>query len=426
MTALVERLAAAWSGAAPLHALEVAAALALGLLAGCTLLLVAVWRRSRNDLGVQISGLQRNQESADRVLREELARSRSELAEHTRHLREEVSGSVRGVGEGVEKRLDEVRTTIDRRLLSLQQENEKKLEQMRAVVDEKLQGTLEKRLGEAFQQVSHRLEAVHKGLGEMQNLAVGVGDLKKVLSNVKTRGTFGETTLESLLDQTLAPTQWERQVQVKRGSAERVDFAVRLPGAEADETQPVWLPIDAKFPQEDHARLIAAQEQGDPVAAEAAAKALEQVIRTEARRIRDKYIAPPTTTEFAVLFLPTESLYAEVLRRPGLAEWLQVDCRVTVAGPMTVLALLNSLKMGFRTLAIQKRSAEVTRILGSVKAEFGKFGDLLDKVQKQLDAATNTITSASTRSRTIERKLDRVQQLPETQTRPALPPPEDD
>lgn len=430
MSAWWDRLGAAWTGAEPLSAMEGGLLLTAGLLLLCAgLLCVVVVRGRRNPadaLASQLDQLLGSAERTDRLLREELARSREDLAGQTKHLREEVGGNVRGVGETVEKRLDLVRETIDRRLLGLQEENHKKLEEMRATVDEKLQGTLEKRLGEAFQQVSERLEAVHQGLGEMQTLAIGVGDLKRVLTNVKNRGTFGETRLESLLEQTLASTQWQAQVQVKRGSAERVDFGVRMPGAEGDDGQPVWLPIDAKFPQEDYERLLEAHAQGDVEAEAQAGQALEQRVMGEARSIRDKYLSPPLTTDFAVLFLPTEGLYAEVLRRDGLVDRMQRDCRVTVAGPTTLLAILNSLQMGFRTLAIQKRSAEVWKVLGAVKTEFGKFGGILDKVEKKLQEASNTITEASSKTRNIERRLTKVQELPEAEVEALLLPEADE
>jgi DNA recombination protein RmuC len=413
----LDRVADALGGVPSLSGVEVGLVL-LGLVVlACVALQLVLLRRAGRGPDEALVGrldqLQHGQLRSDQMLREELARGRSELAQQTRHLREEVGGNVRVMSEGVAKQLQDVQASVQEQLTTLRGENEKKLEQMRSTVDEKLQGTLEKRLGEAFSVVSKQLEVVHRGLGEMQALAVGVGDLKKVLTNVKTRGTFGETQLEGLLEQTLAPGQWERQVQVKRGSAERVDFGVRLPGAEGDDGAPVWLPLDAKFPQEDYGRLLEAQERSDPEAAEEAGKALEQSIKQQARRVRDKYIRPPTTTDFAVLFLPTEGLYAEVLRRPGLAETLQRECNVTIAGPTTVHALLNSLQMGFRTLAIQKRSAEVWKVLGAVKSEFGKFGGILDKVQKQLDAATNTIGEASSKTRNIERKLGKVEELPE-------------
>ena len=426
MTVLLDRLTAAWNGVEPLSAVEAGIALAVGLLVLCAVLLVAILRQGRRDptapLVGQIESLIRGQQHADLVLREELARSREELGGQTKHLREEVGGSIRGVGETVEKRLDGMRLSIDGRLQTLQDENQKKLEQMRVTVDEKLQGTLEKRLGEAFNQVSKRLESVHQGLGEMQNLAVGVGDLKKVLTNVKTRGSFGETQLEALLEQTLAPGQWEREVKLRPRSQERVDFAVRMPGPDGQEGEPCWLPIDSKFPQEDYARLLEAQEAGDAAAADVASKALEARIRAEARTIRDKYVRPPYTTDFGVLFVPTEGLYAEILRRPGLAESLQLDCKVMIAGPTNILALLNSLRMGFRTLAIQKRSAEVWQVLGAVKTEFGRFGGILDKVQGKLDEASKTITSASSKTRNIERRLGKVEELPEAEAAQLLLP----
>lgn len=310
-----------------------------------------------------------------------------------------------------EAKLERVRGVIETQLQSMQKSNSEKLEKMRETVDEKLQSTLEKRLGESFKMVSDRLESVHKGLGEMQTLAAGVGDLKKVLTNVKTRGTWGEVQLGSLLEQIMTSGQYEKNVAVKKRSGERVEFAIKLPNGPDEET-PLWLPIDAKFPVEDYQRLIAARESGDLVLIEAVGKDLVNRIKGEAKDIRDKYIAPPETTDFGILYLPTEGLYAEITQRPGLQEQLQREFRVMVAGPNTIAALLNSLQMGFRTLAIEKRSSEVWQILGSVKSEFGKFGDLLDKTHKKLQEASNTIESAASKSRTIERKLDKVQDLP--------------
>lgn len=310
-----------------------------------------------------------------------------------------------------EQKLEHVRETVERRLGSLQEDNSKKLEQMRATVDEKLHATLEKRLGESFQLVSDRLDLVHKGLGEMQTLATGVGDLKKVLTNVKTRGTLGEIQLDNILEQILSPDMYERNAVVKKGSAERVDFVIRLPG-KGDGAKPVLLPIDSKFPVENYQRLMDAQELGDITAAGDAAKALEATIRAEAKSIHDKYIDPPNTTDFAVLFLPVEGLFAEVLRRSGLWELLQREYHVVIAGPTTITALLNSLQMGFQTLAIQRRSSEVWTLLGAVKTEFSKFGTVLDKTQKKLQEASNTISDAATRSRAIERRLRDVQELP--------------
>ena len=311
-----------------------------------------------------------------------------------------------------EQRLNEMRRTLDENMVRLQGENEKKLEQIRVTVDEKLNSTLDKRLGESFRTVSERLEQVYKGLGEMQNLAAGVGDLKKVLTNVKTRGVWGEVQLASLLEQYLAPGQYDVNVAVKPGSAERVEFAVRLPGR-GDGDQVVYLTIDSKFPMEDYRRLMDASEAGDKDGTDAATAALVAAIKNEARRIHSKYIDPPHTTDFAIMFLPVEGLYAEVLRQNGIVEWLQNEYRIVVTGPTTLLALLNSLQMGFRTIAIEKRSSEVWELLGAVKTEFGKFAVLLDKTQKRLRMASDSIEDAARKTRTIQRKLSGVQALSE-------------
>ncbi|OYW72438.1 MAG: hypothetical protein B7Z37_24805 [Verrucomicrobia bacterium 12-59-8] len=279
-------------------------------------------------------------------------------------------------------------------------------------MDEKLQSTLDKRLGESFKQVSDRLEQVHTGLGEMKTLANGVGDLKKVLTNVKTRGTWGEMQLGILLEQILTSEQYAKNVCTKPSGREAVDFALKLPGPDEQDGKSVWLPINAKFPKEDYERIVDASERGDVLAVEQAAKDLENRVRSQARDIRDKYIAPPHTTDFGLLYLPTEGLYAEVLRRPGLVDSIQRDMRVIVCGPTTIAALLNSLQMGFRTLAIQKRSSEVWKVLGAVKTDFGKFGDLLEKVKRKLDETSNTIDEAANRSRQLERKLKKVEALP--------------
>jgi DNA recombination protein RmuC len=316
-----------------------------------------------------------------------------------------------------EQRLERLRQTVEGRLVSLQEDNAKRLEQMRATVDEKLHESLERRLGESFRQVSERLEQVHKGLGEMQTLAAGVGDLKRVLVNVKTRGTLGEIQLDGLLEQVLSPEQYQRNVSVRPSSAERVDFAIVLPGKDAD-ARSVLLPVDAKFPLEDYQRLVDAQAAGDAPAAAEAGKMLERRVRAQARTIQEKYISPPYTTDFALMFLPIEGLFAEVLRRPGLWETLQRDYRVVVTGPTTITALLNSLQMGFRSLAIERRSSEVWKLLGTVKQEFGKFGGVLEKTQKKLQEASNTIEDAARRSRAIERQLIGVQELPQTPERP--------
>ncbi len=345
--------------------------------------------------------------------------NREESAATLRRFAEGMQQQLSALTEANERKLSEVRATLETKLKDLQTDNSTKLEEMRRTVDEKLHQTLETRLGESFKLVSDRLEAVHKGLGEMQTLAAGVGDLKKVLTNVKTRGTWGEVQLESLLEQMLTTEQYAKNVATKPGSNERVEFAVRLPGRTGDD-QPVWIPIDAKFPREDYERLLEAQDRADAVAAEVAAKQLEMRIRDEAKKIQEKYIAPPHTTDFGLLFLPTEGLYAEVLRRPGLTDRLQRESRVIIAGPTTLSALLNSLQMGFRTLAIEKRSSEVWQLLGAVKTEFGKFGEVLAKTKDQIDKVSNTIGDAEVRTRKIERKLRGVEQLNETQAKALL------
>jgi DNA recombination protein RmuC len=394
------------------------------LLAVCAALLFSLHRRTAAPdaaaaLAPRLDALSLAQERTDRALAAELARSREELASQTRHLREEIGGTLRDVGASLDQNLARSRDAIDARLRGMQEDNQKKLDEMRATVDEKLQATIEQRLGAAFKQVSDRLEAVHKGLGEMQSLAVGVGDLKRVLTNVKTRGGFGETQLEALLEHCLAPGQYAKNVQTRAGSAERVDFAVRMPnGANGG---PLWLPIDAKFPQEDYARLQDAAERGDLAGAEEAGHALEMRIRSEAKSIRDKYVSPPSTTDFALLFLPTEGLYAEVLRRPGLVETLQRDCKVVVVGPTTLAAILNSLQMGFRTLAIEKRSHEVWQLLGAVKTQFGQFGALLEKVDRKLQEASTTIGDATRKTRFIQGRLGKVEALPELEAVALLP-----
>lgn len=337
-----------------------------------------------------------------------------------RRMGEGVTEQLRLLSEANDRRLQEVRQTVEVRLQSLQADNEKKLEQMRQTVDEKLHATLEQRLGESFKQVAERLELVHRGLGEMQRLASDVGSLNRVLSNVKTRGIFGEVQLAGLLEQVFTPEQYGVNVETVPGSGARVEFAIRLPG-QGDTDQPLWLPIDAKFPREDYERLLEAQDRADVPAVEAAGKAIEQRLRLEAKTIRDKYLAPPHTADFAILFVPTEGLYAEALRRPGLVESLQRECRVMLAGPTTLLATLNSLQMGFRTLALEKRSSEVWQVLGAVKTEFGKFGDVLAKTRKKLDEASNTISSVETRTRVMGRALKQVEALPEGQAQALLP-----
>jgi DNA recombination protein RmuC len=335
-------------------------------------------------------------------------------------LSESLVRQLQDMSESNARRLAEVRTTLDAQLAQLQQSNAAKLDEMRATVDEKLQSTLQARLGESFKQVADRLEQVHKGLGEMQTLAQGVGDLKHLLTNVKTRGMFGEAQLGALLEQVFAPDQYATQVATRPGSRNVVDFAIRLPGR-GDDGAPCWLPIDAKFPNEDYERLLDAQQRADVEGAEAAARGLEQRIRLEARSMAEKYLEPPYTTDFAILFLPTEGLYAEVLRRPGLMEVLQREHRVTLAGPTTLMAMLNSLQMGFRTLALEKRSSEVWQVLGAVKTEFGKFGDVLARVKNQTQTVLNTLDAAETRSRAMGRALKTVEALPQDQVSQLLP-----
>lgn len=472
-----------------------AALLAL-LVLNAVLLLVLLFRRAPgSDMSAftgRLENLDRGQERGERAVREEIARNREQITGDARALREEVSGSVQGLGQGVlqqlgvlsqeqqtkldqvftglqqlsegsqrhaahlrtevgtslkqgsdstlqamgklaefqkqqldgvvahvtqlsaanETRFETLRTTVEGKLQLIREDNAKQLEEMRKTVDEKLQGALERRLGEQFNLVSQRLEEVHKGLGEMQTLASGVGDLKRVLTNVKVRGTWGEVQLGTLLEQVLAPEQYAANVALREGSAERVDYAIRLPGRGEMENEVVWLPVDSKFPMEDYQRLVEAQERGDLAQAEEAGRGLEAAIRKCAADICTKYLCPPATTDFGIMFLPTEGLFAETIRRPGLVEAIQRDCRVIVAGPTTLAALLNSLQMGFRTLAIQKRSSEVWKVLGAVKTEFGKFGAVLDKVQKKLQEASNTMDSAARRTRVMERTLRDVEALP--------------
>ena len=370
-------------------------------------------------LGMVIMRLQKG--GVDKTLRDEFALSRREFAEANKDLRQEVTAGITQSREALDKRiehlrdkndekLEHIRKTVEGRLESLQKDNADKLEKMRATVDEKLQSTLEKRLGQSFKLVSERLEQVQRGLGEMQGLASDVSDFKRVLTNVKTRGTWGEVQLESLLEQVFIKDHYQKQVQLAAGTRDAVDFAIKLPDKTARDGF-IYLPIDAKFPIEDYQRLVAAQEKGDATEAEAAHKALITRIKIEAKSIKEKYILPPRTTDFAVLYVPTEGLYAEILRSPGLFEQLQSSYRVTVAGPTTIAAILNSYQLGFRTLAIAEQTSEVWELLTVIKGEFGKFGDLLDKTREKLVQATKTIDSASTKSRTIERKLGKVQKL---------------
>jgi DNA recombination protein RmuC len=352
--------------------------------------------------------------------RDSLLKQMLEMANLQRQQLESFATQLAGLTDRSEKKSDELRLAVEGKLTQIQSDNAIKLEEMRLTVDEKLQGTLDKRLGESFKQVSDRLELVHKGLGEMQNLASGVGDLKRVLTNVKTRGTWGEMQLGNLLEQILTAEQYGKNVKTKPTGSEAVEFAIKLPGLEEQSTKVVWLPIDAKFPKESYERLVDAGDRGDAEGVEIAGKELESAVRSQARDIRDKYLAPPDTTDFGLLYLPTEGLYAEVIRRPGLMDSLQREQRVVLVGPTTLAALLNSLQMGFRTLAIQKRSSEVWQVLGGVKTEFGKFGDILDKVKKKITETGNTIEDAVHRTRQIERKLRTVEALPSAQGGPSV------
>jgi DNA recombination protein RmuC len=376
-----------------------------------------------------LEAMEKNIDKLNRTVMEEMLQNREELAGSIKLFNEMIASQMSEISNlqrsqldifsqqltnltrTNEYRLDKMRDTIEEKLKHLQEDNSKKLDQMRATVDERLSSTLEQRLGESFKLVSERLEMVHKGLGEMQTLASGVGDLKRVLTNVKTRGTWGEIQLGNILEQILTPEQYSKNVATIKGSRERVEFAIKLPGKDEKGEETIWLPIDSKFPQEDYQRLLDAQEQGNSTKAEEAAKAMELKVKSFARDIRDKYISPPETTDFGIMFLPTEGLYAEILRRPGLCDYLQRQYRIVIAGPTTLVALLNSLQMGFKTLAIEKRSSEVWNLLGAVKTEFGKFGDILDKTRKKLQEASNTIEDAARKSRSIGRKLKNVQEL---------------
>jgi len=376
-------------------------------------------------LNEALQSIERSDERVERTVRDEIARNREESANALRQSREELSGALKGVGDTLhqqlvaltrtsEQKLDALRITVEGKLQAIQVDNAGQLEKMRETVEEKLQGTLEKRLGESFRQVSERLEQVYRGLGEMQTLAAGVGDLKKVLTNVKTRGAWGEVQLGAMLEQVLHPDMYEKNLATKE-SGERVELAVKLPGRGEGQDEVVWLPIDAKSPMEDYLRLLEEQEQGETESTEAAAKQLESRIRQCARDICEKYINPPKTTDFAVLFLPTEGLFAEVVRRTSLIEYVQRECKVVIAGPTTLWSLLNSLQMGFRTLAIQKRSSEVWSLLAAVKTEWTKYGEVLNKVQKKLSEASDTLDKAQNRNRAIGKKLKDVQELPDRQ-----------
>jgi DNA recombination protein RmuC len=392
------------------------------------IVLIILTLRKPNGRGSEVlsslGNLAKDQERLEKVLKDEMGRNREETSASERAAREEIQRQLLTLTQLNEQKLELVRQTLEKQLRNLQEDNGQKLDQMRLVVDEKLQATLEKRLSDSFRQVSERLEQVHQGLGEMQSLAANVGALQRTLTNVKTRGTWGEVQLESLLQHILTVEQYEKNVATKQGSKDRVEFAVKLPGREGGLGQPVWLPIDAKFPQEDYQRLTDAFEKGDVTGMEEASKNLVQRVKAEAKSIKEKYLDPPNTTDFAILFLPTEGLYAEVLRQPGLLDQMQRENRIVLTGPTTLAAILNSLQIGFRTLTIEKRSSEVWNLLGVVKKEFGQFAVILEKTQKKLQEASNTMDDAAKKTRNIEQKLKKVEGLPsdpEEETNAELP-----
>jgi DNA recombination protein RmuC len=431
------------------HYIELIVGITVWLVLAALILLILLIRRKPQDIVLELknrfSELESKQIRLENVVKDEITRNRQETTHNAQLARQELGTALKISGDSLQQRMAEnvgvqkdqldsfskqlmamtrlneekfeaMRQTLETQLRVMQQDNTHKLEQMRATVDEKLQITLEKRLGESFKQVSERLEQVYKGLGEMRTLATGVGDLKKVLTNVKTRGTWGEIRLSHILEQILTPDQYDVNVATKENSNDRVEFAIKLPGQDADKEKIVWMPIDSKFPQEDYQRLLDAQEAADKELAEKSIKNLETRIKAEGKFIKEKYLDPPHTTDFGIMFLPVEGLYAEVLRRPGLCDILQRDYRIVVTGPTTLAALLNSLQMGFRTLAIEKRSSEVWDLLGTVKTEFGKFGDMLAKTKKKLQEASNSIDQAEVRTRVIQRKLKKVQEVPQSES----------
>ncbi|MGD8283598.1 MAG: DNA recombination protein RmuC [Desulfobacterales bacterium] len=431
------------------HYIELIVGITVWLVLAALILLIVLIRRKPQDIVLELknrfSELESKQIRLENVVKDEITRNRQETTHNAQLARQELGTALKISGDSLQQRMAEnvgvqkdqldsfskqlmamtrlneekfeaMRQTLETQLRVMQQDNTHKLEQMRATVDEKLQITLEKRLGESFKQVSERLEQVYKGLGEMRTLATGVGDLKKVLTNVKTRGTWGEIRLSHILEQILTPDQYDVNVATKENSNDRVEFAIKLPGQDADKEKIVWMPIDSKFPQEDYQRLLDAQEAADKELAEKSIKNLETRIKAEGKFIKEKYLDPPHTTDFGIMFLPVEGLYAEVLRRPGLCDILQRDYRIVMTGPTTLAALLNSLQMGFRTLAIEKRSSEVWDLLGTVKTEFGKFGDMLAKTKKKLQEASNSIDQAEVRTRVIQRKLKKVQEVPQSES----------
>lgn len=419
---------------------------AIGLGIVNLILLFIIYKKIANNSSLNIGNLfgdalNKTNERMEKLTKDELGRNRDEIQRQSKENRQEMNGSFKSLGEQMSDRMNEMHKIqkeqlsqfsdqlknltqsneqkfekliekVEKHLKEIQESNANKLDEMRQTVDEKLHSTLEKRLGESFKLVSERLELVHKGLGEMQNLASGVGDLKRVLTNVKTRGTWGEIQLGNLIEQMLTPDQYAKNVATKPGSRESVEFAVKLPGKNDSKDETVWLPIDAKFPMEDYQRLLEAQDAGDLTVIEQASVQIERRIKDEAKKIAEKYVSPPSTTDFAIMFLPIEGLYAEILRKPGLADSMQRDHRIIITGPTNLAALLNSLQMGFRTLAIEKRSSEVWKLLGAVKTDFSKFRDILEKTQTKLDQASKSIGDATKKTKTIERRLRDVQELP--------------
>ena len=400
--------------------MEIILIVILVILLAVLALLIWLTLRGRGSVGDlaplsgKIDALLGQQERTDRSVREEIAQFRAEMKTGAHQERAELTVSLKSFSDSVEQKMAAVRQLVDEKLKQIQEDNHSQLDRMRETVDEKLQGTLEKRLGESFKQVSERLELVHQGLGDMRNLAAGVGDLKRVLTNIKTRGTWGEVQLGALLEEILAPEQYAKNVRIHENSNDVVEFAIKLPGQGEQDGDHVLIPVDAKFPVEDYQRLLDAQENADAAAAEEAAKLLETRIKKEAKDIFNKYIYPPVTTDFGIMFLPSEGLYAEVIRRSALVQILQREYHIVVSGPSTFAAFLNSLQMGFRSLAIQKRSGEVWKVLGEVKTEFGKFGLTLDAVRKKLEQATNSMDDVQKKSRTIQRKLRSVHELPDS------------
>ena len=394
--------------------MEIFTYIIIGLL--LLVIVLLIWQLKRGSsifspLDGKLDVLKTLQERTENSVRDEIAKLRAEFQNQSREQREELAGSLKGFGDSVEQKMENVRLVVDDKLKQIQEDNTLQLEKMRETVDEKLHATLETRLGEAFKLVSERLEQVQKGLGEMQSLASGVGDLKKVLLNVKTKGVLGEAQLGAILDQILTPAQYEKNVKTKEKSGDHVEYAIKIPSKD-DSGSFLWLPIDAKFPTEDYISLIDAYEKADIVEIETYTKSLKAKIERFAKDISVKYIDPPNTTDFAIMFLPFEGLFAEVLRIPGLFEKMQREHKITITGPTTISAFLNSLQMGFRTLAIQKRSTEVWKVLGEVKTAFTKFGDTLDVVRDRLEKAVNTVDDARKKSKTLQGKLRAVEEVP--------------